>query len=395
MALSTEGHTGKRRKTYQAAHPVVRKLESALQQREKKLAEAVAAAGYSNTLAFEAAQRRVDDPAALAALAEQVLTRTEASYLAALKERCKKELALELTAVRRSDVPRIVRTGDVDTFFPKEKSVEALTAALARMGLDSAALPALKVDGAPHLRRNPRALAVSVAGGKDVRLSLRAAPGLGAAAQSFHEAGHAIQAAAIKTEVPEFAWFGAGAVAEAAGYLLEDVLDDPAFVEALGLPPAKLAPHAKVSALRKLMLVRRFAGRLLFEIGWRGGTLQGTPEEAYRQIMSRALGFPADAEDGNRWLTDNDDDLAAADHLRGLLAAAQLRSALAAELGPKWWADAKAGARIAGWFAPGSQPTVEELVRSAGAKGLEVEPFAAGLEALLATTPAAPAKAGP
>ncbi|HEY3448793.1 MAG TPA: hypothetical protein VGK67_20710 [Myxococcales bacterium] len=395
VALANEGHTGKRRKIYQAAGPVVRKLEVALSLREKKLAEAVSALGYPNPLAFEAAQRRVDDPATLSALAEQVLTRTEASYSAALQERCKKELALDLKGVRRSDIPRIMRTGDVDTFFPKEKSLEVLTSLLARMGLDSVALPQLKLDGAPQLRRNPRALAVSVVAGKDVRLSLRPASGLGAAAQAFHEAGHAVQAAATKGEVAEFAALGSGAVAEAAGYLLEDVLDDPPFVETLGVPPAKLAAHAKVSALRKLLQARRLAGRLLFEISWRSGTLQGKPEDAYREIMARALGFPADPEDGARWLTDNDDDLAAADHLRGLLAAAQLRAALSSEFGPKWWSDAKAGARLAGWFAPGSQPTIEQLVQSAGSKALDVEPFAAGLEALLATPPAAPAKAGP
>jgi hypothetical protein len=380
--LAGEGHTGKRRKLFKAADPVVRKLEAPLLQREKRLAEAVTVLGYPSYLAF-AVELRQADVAALTALAEEVLAKTEAPYRAAMEEQARHELGAGLAEVHRADVPRLFRTGDVDTYFPKDKMVERLTAALARAGLDPTALPQLKIDAEPHARKNPRAIALAVEPGKDVRLSLRPTAGLSATAQLFHETGHAVQQALARADDSEPGLLASGAVGEAVGFLFENLLDDPAFGAAMGIPESKLAAHAKVSALRKLFQLRRYAGRLLFELEWRQGKLE-KPEARFAEIMGKALGFASDPEDTARWLLDTEDFLVAADYLRGLVAAFQLDAAL----GPQWWSDAKAKEKLAAWMMPAARMTVDELVKAAGASGLDPAPLAEAFAHRLATEPA-------
>jgi hypothetical protein len=302
--------------------------------------------------------------AEVAALAERVLAATEAPYRAALEPLGKKEVALALADLRRADAPRLLRTGDVDTYFPKEKAAERLQAALAGLGFDPTALPQLTVDAAPHARKAPRALALVVEPSKDVHLSVRPEAGLGAAAQALHEAGHAV-AWAVLAPGPEATWQSGGAVHEAAGFLLEDLLDDPRFAVRAGVPEVKAAAHARMSAVRKLYLLRRLAGRVLFEVAFRGGAAK--PDEVYREVMGRALLFPAGPEDAGRWVAEPGDLLAAADDLRGLLGAYQLEAALAAAHGQEWWADPRTAAKLRAWFGAAPSTFEEWIVASAGA----------------------------
>jgi hypothetical protein len=390
--LANEGHNGKRRKLYKAADPVVHKMDTPLLEREKKLAEAVGALGYPSPLAFAAELREVDLDS-LAALAEEVLKTTEAPYRAAMEELARRELALPLAEVRRADIPRLFRTGEVDTYFPKEQEVDRLKQALARMGLDPQGLKQLAIDASAHMRKSPRSLALAIEAGKDVRLSVRPAAGLSASAQLFHEVGHALQYALARPEEKDFPLLGSSAVGEAAGYLFENLLDDPKFGAAMGIHEAKLAGHARASALRKLHLLRRWAGRVLFELAWRNGASPKRPEDLYRETMARAMCYAADPEDGARWLTDNEDFLVAADYLRGLVAASQLESSLAAAFGEQWWSDARAGAKLALWLAPGGRLTLEGLLQSAGAKDLSPGPLAKAFERRLGVP--MPEKAAP
>lgn len=391
--LANEGHTGKRRKLYKASVPVVHKMEALLLNREKRLAETAATLGYTSLDAFAADLRHVDVPA-LRALAEDLLARTDPPYRAAMDELARRELALGLSDVRRADIPRLFRTGDVDTYFPKDKALERLTGTLARLGLDPAHLPQMTIDAAPHARKNPRAFAVALEAGKDVRLSMRPAAGFSAAAQLFHETGHATKAALTRTDVFELQALESGAAGEAFGYLFENLLDAPAFGAAMGIPETKLAAHAKVSALRKLFLLRRTAGRFLFETA-RSGASETKPSDLYREVMTRALGFPAEPEDGARWLSDNEDVLSSADPLRGLVASAQIEASLAAALGGEWWSDSKSGVKLAEWCAPGAKLTVDELVRLAGAQGLDVGPVTVGLTSRLGSRVGAAGPAAP
>lgn len=387
--LAGEAHAGRRRKIAQAALPVLRRLSGPLAERERALGEALQALGYPSPLAFSAELRQVD-PDAVAALADAVLEKTEAPYRAAMEELARRELNLSgLSQVRRADVPRLLRTGEVDTYFPKEKLGPALAAALERMGLGPSAKPGLKLDVESRPRKSPRALAVAIEVPSDVRLSLEPASGLGAWAQAFHELGHAVGYALNGASRFELALLSGGAAAEVAGVLFEGLLDDPAFCAAQGLPEAKLAAHRKTAALRRLFALRRAAGRALFEVAWRKEPA-ADPLAKYRSIQQRAFGFPIEPEESERFLWDHEDFFAAADELRARVAAAQLQAALESRAGSPWWQSPKGGAALAEALRDQGRLPLEELVQKWSGSALELSAILTSFQSAMAPGGAKP-----
>jgi hypothetical protein len=102
----------------------------------------------------------------------------------------------------------------------------------------------LKIDASAQALRNPRALAVSVAGGKECAVAARGER-VGAAAQAFHEAGHAVQAAAAtKVEAPELGARGAARWPWRPGTCWETWGTSRSSSRVLGVPPTSRA-HAR------------------------------------------------------------------------------------------------------------------------------------------------------
>lgn len=387
--LAAEAHAGRRRKIAQAALPVLRRLNAPLADRERAVEEALKGLGYPSPLAYSAQLRQVD-PDAVAALASAVLEKTEAPYRAAMEEQARRELNLpQLSKLRRADVPRLLRTGEVDTYFAEEKLGPALSELLEKTGLGPAARPGLKLDFAPHPRKSPRALAVAVEVPSDVRLSMKPAAGLGAWAQALHELGHAVAYELNGAQRFELALLSGAAAGDAAGFLFEGLLDEAAFCAAQGLPEAKVAQHRKTAALRRLFALRRAAGRALFEVEWRKEP-GADPLEKYRSIQARALGFPLEPEESERFLWDHEDFFAAADELRARIAAAQLHAALEKGAGPQWWQSPRAGAALAEALRDQGRLSLESLVEKASGAPLDLSAF---LDAVQAA--AGPAKARP
>ncbi len=380
ILLAGEAHAGRRRKIAQAALPVLRKLNAPLAERDRAIEEALHGLGYPSALSYTA-QLRQTDPDAMAALAQAVLERTEAPYRAAMEELARRELnATDLSQVRRADVPRLLRTGEVDTYFPKEKLGPAIAELLERLGLGPATRPGLKLDVAPRPRKSPRALAVAVEVPSDVRLSIKPAAGLGAWAQALHELGHAVAYELNGAPRFELALLSGSAAGETAGFLFEGLLDEPAFCAAAGLPEGKMAQHRKTAALRKLFALRRAAGRVLFEVAWRKEP-GADPLEKYRAIHARALGFPVEPEESERFLWDHESSFAAADELRARIAAAQLHAALEKGAGPQWWQSPRAGAALADALRDQGSLPLERLVEKATGAPLDLSAFLASLPA--------------
>jgi hypothetical protein len=381
LLLAGEGHTGRRRKMAEAAAPVLNELLASARERDKRLGEALLALGYPGYAAFSAELRHADFEA-LAQVAEELLRQTEGAYRKSMEELARKELKLELTELRLSDIPRLFRTGDVDTFFPAEKMTGALTRTLAEMGLGPEKLAGLHLDTEPRPRKMPRALALPFEVPGDVRLSVKPASGLGAWAQTFHEAGHAVQLAATRAHILEFQILGDNEAGETLAALFEGLLDEPRFCAGLGLPKAKLQNHARVSALRRLYALRRSAGWLLFERDQRGQA-PGEPIATYREVMGRAAGFPLEEQDAKRYLVEHADFFLPADLLRAQLLAGMLEKILVSGIGHEWWSDPRSGAKILELFAEGGRSSADELARAFGASGIDPAPLLGLLKARL------------
>ena len=175
---------------YDAALPVIEKLNPLLIERDTLTATLLPQLGYATPQAFSAELRRVD-LAELGRSANQLLTRTEVVYLAAMDRELRVELGLPLADTRRPDISRFNRSPDLDAFFPPDKMLARLETPLHGLGIDLEKQSNIRIDDKQLPSKNPRAVCLPVQVPGDVRLSLKPIGGVADYRALFHEAGHA------------------------------------------------------------------------------------------------------------------------------------------------------------------------------------------------------------
>src|SRR5205823_6387959 len=152
---------------------------------------------------------------------------------------------------------------------------------------------------------------------------------------------------------------GYGAPGEAFGELFRAAFADPLwltrYAEALAdlgatAPDrAGLASILRHTALLEMYQVRRYAfAKIAYEMRLHGGSLSsiepalallgsregldgdspGAMRVLYRALFSRAVGFPLDAEDAERYLADVDPDFASADYARAFVLAEMMHESI-------------------------------------------------------------------
>ena len=374
--LAVEAHSGQRRALAQRAAPVLRQLESALLAREAEASRILRELGHESVGAFAAALREVE-PAKLAALAEEILNRTEGPYREAMAARAREESKLAFADLRRADVPRLFRTGLVDSYLPKDRMRPSLESALEAMGLGLEGA-GVRLDAEPRPRKTPRALALPVEIPGDVRLSIKPAAGLEPFAQALHEAGRAVALASVAEPSFGLGALGSGAPAQALAELFEGLLADPGFSAGLGISEARVAAHVRARALKRLYDLRLEAARLLCDVAWYGAGADR--REVCQQAFGRAQGFPQDEADEGRWVFERRVPYASASRLGARVAAGQLEALLVERHGERWWADPRSGALIRELLASASAQSTDEWVSSWAGKGLDAAPLLQRLE---------------
>jgi hypothetical protein len=371
-----------------AALPVVRQLNPILEEKERVTRKLLGELGFSSYDAFGAALRQAD-LTALAKLADDVLTSTEGLYRAAMEKETRGLLGIGLPGMRRADIPRFNRSASLDTYFPANKLIPTLKATLAGMGIDLEKQPNIRIDDAPLPKKNPRAVCFAIVVPRDIRLSVKPLGGVSDYEALFHESGHAEHWAHTQTEAFEFQQLGGNATTEAYAFVLENLLENPRWLEEkVGLTGDKRDAFVHGAAVRKLYMLRRYAGKLLFEIRWHQGAKGSEdPQALYRSVLERAYGFPVSASDAERYLVDHDAFFYSADYFRAWFLAAQIEAHLQKQLGPSWWDSPAAGKALAELWRYGNQLNVDEVAKKLGEPGVQAKPLLDHFQQLLGTRP--------
>ena len=261
----------------------------------------------------------------LSKLAEQTLASTESVAMRAVAGTAQRNLGVTADRLRRSDLPRLVRSAAADASFAGGRALPA-----ARAALGDLPLARVTVDAEPSPSKGARPLALLVDPPSDVRLSLRPAGGFEEQRATLHEAARAHGAALTAVPRWELAQLGDGGAAEAVAELYEQLSGDPQWLrEVTGLRGEPLDDLVHIQATRRVLAARRAAALVLFEIRRRDS--KQTPEATaalYRGLVQRATMAALTAEDGARWALDSDPFLRAATALQAAVASAQLERAL-------------------------------------------------------------------
>lgn len=327
--------------------------------------------GWSSVSEMCAELSGIDLPA-LAAQAETLLAATDPAFRQVAEPRLRAEAGDG--AVRRSDLPAFFRAPSLDDRFPAEPLVPSLRETLEALGVE--ARERVTLDAESRVTKSPRAFCAAVRVPEEVYLVISPHGGRDDYEAILHEAGHAQHFAHVDHRLPfERRHLGDNSVTEAYAFLLQRLAADPLWLgRHLGAErPEDLVDHAGAA---KLVLVRRYAAKLLYEVELHGSSGdRQLLRRSYALRLSRALGIDWPEE---TWLADVDPFFYAARYLRAWALESELARDLATELGPEWFREPEAGRRLRALWAEGQPWSAREL--------LGREPDLSALAAELATT---------
>jgi hypothetical protein len=368
--LANERSLSKRRAMYAAATPALERLALLIRRREERTQTLVRQLGYASYEALGGELRQADLER-LAQLAEQVLQATEKPYQQVMERLSQREFARPYAELTRADLPRIFRPQNVDAFFPKTDLLPRAHNTLSGMGIQLEQMSNVRIDSRDDVpRKSPRPLALAISVPGDVRLSLRPVDGALGQARVLHEFGHVLHYAFTQETRFELAKLGNPTVIEAHGALFEDLMEDPVWLEEHArLTGQERADYLAAMSAHKLFLIRRAAGRLLYQLELHRRGPEDAPE-LYRTMLARVDGLPVTADDVARHLVDQEDFFQSADNFRAWFLAGQLQGQLKARFGPAWWRSPQAGAFLKGLWAHGNALSAREVAEAIGEKGI-------------------------
>jgi len=300
-----------------------------------------------------------------AALARAVLDRTENLYLKMLDEQSRALLGFGADEIRRSDIPRLMRNPAVEEYFPAERLLPTVEETAGALGFDLGRMGNLRIFAQDRPNKAPRAACFPLKVPGDVRISLRPIGGLSDYEVLLHETGHGLHFANTRTDRFEFQHLGPNTITETYAYLLQYLVENRDWLRRhVGMPEKEIARYLAFRAFSRLYALRRYAAKVLYEIGFHGGRRRA--RDAYRELLSRAYGFPLSREDATSYLSDIDPTFYSADYFRAWLLEASLAEYIKERFGERWFEKKAAGRFLAGLWASGNRMTGEDLLAEIG-----------------------------
>ena len=302
----------------------------------------------------------------LAAQARAFLDETEALHVAAFDRLLRRRVGVPLEEARRHDILRAFRGSDWDEGFPGDRMVPALQWTLDGLGIDLSSQENVHLDLEPRPQKSPRAFCAPIEVPQRVMLVIKPMGGPDDWHAFFHEAGHAEHFAHVSPDLPvEFRRLGDNSVTEGWAMLFEHLVDDPAWLSRR-LDFARPEDFAEESAVSLLYVVRRYAGKLLYELELHGDVELESMRARYVELVGDATKIEPSATD---FLADVDEGFYCTCYRRAWAFHTQIESFLRQELGRAWFTRPEAGSLLRELWAEGQRLTAAELLdQVAGAK---------------------------
>jgi oligoendopeptidase F len=314
-------------------------------------------------------------------LAEQcraVLETTEQLYEETADKLFRARAGVGLDEAERWDVTRVFRAPGWDEAFPAEKMIPALEVTLGDLGIDLRSQRNVELDIEQRPKKSPRAFCAPIEVPGRVVLVIQPMGGADDWRALFHEAGHTEHYAHVLEDLPvEAKRLGDVAVTEAWATLMEHLLLEPGWLSRrLDFPK----PHefAAEAATGSLYLLRRYCGKLLYELEFHGAREldEKRMSTRYVELLGGALKIEPSPSD---YLGDIDPSFYVTGYLRSWALQSQLRDHLRERFGSTWFADAKAGGMLRELWSEGHRLNADELLADVTGEELEMESFAQSL----------------
>lgn len=249
--------------------------------------------------------------------------------------------------------------------FPRERLVSAAEATLLGMGIVLSEQANVRLDLEARPGKSPRPFCAPISVPDEVWVVAAPRGGWVDFLSFFHEMGHAQHFAYTDQKLPApCRVMGDEALTEAFAFLLQSVVLNRGWLrEVLGVktPPPSLF---RAGQLVNLWYVRRYAGKIQYELELHGGDVQPADMAPhYAGVLGKAVGVRVAPE---AYLFDVDDWFYCARYLRAWMLDACLQRHLRDRFGPAWFGSPEAGQWLRSLWRRGTELRAEELAAELG-----------------------------
>ncbi len=377
VRFRNEADAGARHRLFEAKLETMAELNTILLERMAAAHDVSQQLGFKNYRDMCSTLKGVDYRAFEETM-EELLRRTEGLYVDRMDSLLQERAGVPLTEAWSCDIPYAFKGDEHDRYFSKERLVGAFSETLKGMGIDTDSYRNITVDKEEREKKSPRAFCAPVRVPDDVRLVIKPMGGWRDYEAFFHEGGHAWHFGSTNRDLPaEYRYLGDNSVTEAFAFLFNYLVTDPLWLKGrLGLEDP--GPFVRFALTNKLMFLRRYASKLVYEMKLHQGGVSPEMAEVYRTTMQKGLRF---RHTDRHYLEDVDDGFYCAEYLRAWVFEGQLRAALKEKFGEEWFTDGRAGGYLRELWSYGQKFRADELVQTVGYIELDTEPMVAEIEA--------------
>jgi hypothetical protein len=285
---------------------------------------------------------------------------TDTLYREQIDAALRRRVGVGLDDASLPDFTRLWRAPEFDAGFVSERALPALRATLSGLGVDLDSQRNVELDIEARPGKRPRAFCAPIRVPGRVVLVILPQGGQDDYQALFHEAGHTEHFAFTDPGLPaEQRLLGDNAVTEGFAFLFEHLLSDPAWLHSqLDFGPVE--EYIRFTALQKLFFVRRYAGKLAYEIELHSGKALDTLPDRYAERLTAAVGVEYPRGD---YLEDVDGGFYCTCYLRAWAFEAQLRDHLKSRFGSDWFRRRAAGDLLRELWGLGQSMRADDLLR--------------------------------
>jgi hypothetical protein len=321
-----------------------------------KHAQEIAGTDYDTFLAG----RYQIDPAAIEALAQQVLASTKDEYEALLGKVTPAAIeGMTVAELREYDVPYLLRMSHLDDSFEKGKYQEVAAKWLKDFGIDLRGAKKLRIVDDVRVGKSGEPGTFPLDNGNDTRISLLPVGGLPDYWHLFDQLGRGLFYYHIGPQLGlADARLGSPVIPMTFGALFQEAMATPEW-QVKYLEPKDAAEVADGIRFRQLFDLRRAAARYVFYRRMYTD-IANNPPSAYATFMQETMLWNHGATEEADYLL-CDDQHRSGMALLAAVRAAQLRAHLAGQFGETWWSSPEAGQWLKSQWARGFEKSPGDL----------------------------------
>lgn len=289
------------------------------------------------------------------------LNKTDTVYSELLTKFAKDKLGISNGKLSRHDIYYMMRGYEFDYVFPAEKIIKTAVTLTDGMGIDLYAEGRISFDIAPGEKKSPRAFCAPVSIPREIYLVLNPHGGVSDYSAFLHEMGHALHFAHVSLELEtEYKFFGDNSVSEGFALVFDHLLFDKIWLNSFISTDSKiLSEYLDYCVLKELLMIRRFAAKLEYEIKLNVGKDISGKREQYCDIFEKITKINYDEEE---FLTDVDPYFYCARYLRAWMFQAELSKYLRGNFGKDWFLKKKSGDFLRDIWSFGQKYSADELL---------------------------------